>query len=295
MTTSGEFPAVDRLLGPWLLGEALGGGMSARVYSGVHQASGVEAAIKVLRRDRTRRLQDGVSFLREGRVLKELDHPTIPRLLEMGVAENDRMFLAIQRFPGRDLRAALQGLANRPAPLRRQIRDQLFLPAWLAVTEAVTHAHARGITHGDLTPSNILADGKGVVGLVDWGMARRFDPPPEPTGTEEETPSGIRLHGTPGYVAPETLGADRADATPLSDIYSLGAVLYHLLAFRPAIKARTLPGRLAAALLPVTDPREVAPDMEIPEHLAKLAVAAMSVQPAQRPPSAAACRAAATI
>ncbi len=289
MTSSGEFPSVSKELGPWLLEAAIGGGVSARVYSAKHRETGVPAALKVLRGDRSRRLEDGVRFLREGRLLSELDHPCIPRLLEMGVDERQRMFLAMQRFEGRDARTVLQGLRDRPHVLRRQVRDQLLLPAWRMITEAIQHAHARGVAHGDITPSNILVDGRGAVGLVDWGLARRFDPPPEPTVADANTDDKgvVRVHGTPGYVAPENLSEPAAGPGPSSDIYSLGAVLYHILAFRPAIEASTIPGRLAAAWQPVVDPRDKSPDMEIPGHLAELAMAAMSINPTVRPSSAA--------
>ncbi|MCO4771308.1 MAG: serine/threonine protein kinase [Deltaproteobacteria bacterium] len=281
-----------RMMGPWLLSDILGGGISAQVFAGAHRFSGKEAAVKVLRQDRSRRLEDGVRFLREGRLLSKLDHPSIPELLDMGVGDRSRMFLAIQRFPGRDIRTILQGLGGRTVEIRRQVRDDLLLPAWTHVAAALQHAHQRGIGHGDVTPSNILVDGRGgAAGLVDWGLARRFDPPAEPDPPLDGPKGVLRVHGTPGYVAPETLGAERVQPCPATDIYSLGAVLFHILAFQPAIQASTVPGRLAAAWQPVQDPRELAPDMHVPDHLAVLAMRAMSVDPAHRPASAAEFRA----
>ena len=126
---------------------------------------------------------------------------------------------------------------------------------------------------------------------MDWGLARRFGHRHEPTVADvnKDEDGVVRVHGTPGYVAPESLSQPATGPIPSSDIYSLGTVLYHLLAFRPALEASTVPGRLAAAWQPVQDPREKAPDMDIPEHLAKLAMDAMSANPHHRPKSAAAC------
>jgi len=284
VTNSGDFPPATVLVGPWILGESIGGGVSGQVFVASHRFSGKEAAVKVLRQDRTRRLQDGVRFLREGRLLSELEHPSIPHLLDMGVAEQNRMFLALQRFPGRDLRTILQGLGDREPELRRRIRDEVFVPAWRDAVSALAHAHDRGVAHGDVTPSNILVDGRGgPAGLVDWGLARRFTADAAEDADLEETKGAVRVHGTPGYVAPEMLGSERVEPNPLTDIYSLGAVLYHLIAFRPAITAATVPGRLAAALTPPPDPREAAPEMEIPDALADLALHAMRVDPDERP------------
>lgn len=278
-----------RSLGQWTLGDALGGGRSAQVWAATDPA-GREAAIKVVRQERGRRVEDGVRFLREGRLLSDLDHPAIPRLYEMGVAGADQMFLAIERIPGKDLRTVLTRLAKREIELRRSVRAALLLPAWRAACAAVAHAHERGIVHGDVTPSNIVADGQGRFGLVDWGLARRFDPPdpPEPRPEHDGKRPVLRVHGTPGYVAPERLSRPLEQPLPPSDVYSLGAVLYHLLCFAPAYAARTVPGRLAASFQPPADPRERAPAMEVPDALAEAALRAMAVEPGDRYPSAAA-------
>jgi serine/threonine-protein kinase len=94
------------------------------------------------------------------------------------------------------------------------------------VARAVQYAHGQGILHRDLKPGNILLDGQSEPLVSDFGLAKWL----EPTGDLTRTPS---IFGTPGYIAPEQVNGSAAKLTPAADVYSLGAVLFHLLTGRP--------------------------------------------------------------
>ncbi len=172
------------------------------------------------------------SFLREARAAQALDHPHIVRVVEADVC-GPVCYLVMEYVRGQNLADWLAAREGRPA----SPAETAALVAALA--DAVHHAHERGVLHCDLTPANILlADGDlGRPKLTDFGLARLAQP------ADLMSPTGP-LIGTPAYMAPEQAGADRRAITPRTDVYGLGAVLYHLLTGRPPVVA----GSLAQAL-----------------------------------------------
>ena len=94
------------------------------------------------------------------------------------------------------------------------------------VARAVAYAHSRGILHRDLQPGNILLDDRGEPLVSDFGLAKWLD-------TNSDLTKSLTTFGTPGYIAPEQAEAVAADLTPAADVYSLGAILFDLLAGRP--------------------------------------------------------------
>ncbi len=271
--------AVDSTVGPWLTGARLGAGRTARVYAARHSWTGEEAAIKLYRGARTRSLHDGTRFLREGRILGALDHPFVPRLIESGTGSRWTLFVAMGRCRGRDLRTLLLETTRRGGGHTRRVQRALLLPAFVRTCSAVQHAHERGFVHGDIKPANIVLDGRGEGGLVDWGMASEL-------GRPGSTRSGqAEVRGTPGYIAPERIHDPGRASSFLEDIYGLGALLYELLTLRPANPGETPEARLRAAFRPrvghlgMSEAPALAP-------LASLALRAMGHSPADRPSSA---------
>ncbi len=205
-------------VGPWRISDVLGEGGMGIVYA-AERADGAyrrAAALKLVRAGASRDFAD--RFLRERQLLAGLDHPGVARLLDGGVADDGRPYLAMEIVEGEPITA----YAERHA-LGVEARIRLFLQ----VCEAVAYAHRRLVVHRDLKPGHVLVveDVPGVpaVKLLDFGIAKLLGD----DGDVLETSRGIL---TPAYAAPEQFQGQ--PITTATDVYSLGVVLYELLAGR---------------------------------------------------------------
>lgn len=152
-------------------------------------------------------------FLRERRILAQLEHPGIARLLDGGVSADGQSWLAMEFVEGAHLLAAVQ--AQKPALPE-------LLGWFLQVCDAVAYAHHRLIVHRDLKPSNVMLTADRHVKLLDFGIAKLLD------GVDDDALTGTGMQVlTPAYAAPEQiLGQPISTAT---DVYALGLILYELL------------------------------------------------------------------
>jgi serine/threonine-protein kinase len=173
---------------------------------------------------------------REREILGSLAHPKIARLYDAGLGADGQPFLALEYVEGRPL-------DEYAREQRLDLRARLGL--FLQVTEAVAHAHARLVLHRDLKPSNILVTPDGEVRLLDFGIAKLLEQG-RATETELTRQSGRAL--TLSYASPEQI--EGATLTVASDVYSLGVVLFELLAeARPYRPERDSPAALEDAIL----------------------------------------------
>ncbi|MHC4917189.1 MAG: serine/threonine-protein kinase, partial [Planctomycetota bacterium] len=174
-------------------------------------------ALKVLRKSLSRDNAYIDRFMREARLATKLDHGNIVRALYAAEAGGFH-YLVMEYVEGRNLFEFMPGDGGGLA-------EPFVMRLALQVANALEHAHAHGIVHRDIKPDNILIDGKGLVKLTDLGLAKHTD------AATRLTQSGLVM-GTPDYISPEqALGEAEADAR--SDIYSLGATIYHLVTGRP--------------------------------------------------------------
>src|SRR5437773_2099828 len=156
-------------------------------------------------------------FRREAQAVASLDHPNILPIYEVSESEDGLPFFSMKL-------AEKGSLAENAASLRNQPRKCVELMA--KVAHAVEYAHSRGVLHRDIKPGNMLRN-DGVEPLVsDFGLAKLLD------GHNDLTRS-LTTFGTAGFIAPEQANGAAADLTPAADVYSLGAVLFNLLAGRP--------------------------------------------------------------
>jgi serine/threonine protein kinase/tetratricopeptide (TPR) repeat protein len=156
-------------------------------------------------------------FRREAQAAASLDHPNILPIYEVSESEDGLPFFSMKFAPGGNL----QQIASA---LRNDARQSVALVAKIA--RAVQHAHGKGILHRDLKPGNILLDAHGEPLVSDFGLAKWLDATSDLTRT-------LTIFGTPGYIAPEQASGSAAQLKPASDVYSLGAILFDLLAGRP--------------------------------------------------------------
>ncbi|WP_407111332.1 protein kinase [Streptomyces sp. DSM 116494] len=203
------------------LAKKLGEGGMGEVWSGYDTRLDRKVAVKYVwpptAPDARRRAEE--RFRREARITARLEHPAVPTVYDMGTSEDGRMFLVMQLVEGRTLSDLLK--ADGPYPVARA--------AGIAaqVSEVLAYAHRLGVVHRDLKPANLMVTRQGQVKVLDFGIAAVLEPDPdEPVLTRPGSPIG-----TPGFIAPERFNGQRA--TPRSDLYEFGCVLYQLLAGQP--------------------------------------------------------------
>jgi tetratricopeptide (TPR) repeat protein len=241
---------------------ASAGGMG-RVYRARDRQSGVDVAIKVLT---ARSPRDVSRFLREARVLATLAHPGIVRYVSHGETARSEPFLAMEWLQG-------ESLADRLGRTRLSLSESVALAERAA--EALGVAHARGVVHRDVKPSNLFLVGGDVetVKVLDFGIARSGE-----IGTSSGTG---RMIGTPGYMAPEQARGLR-DLDARADVFALGCVLFECLTGRPAFLGDHVMAVLAKILVEeVPRARQLAP--EVPRALDALVRRMMSKERANRP------------
>jgi len=209
---------VGRTLGEYRISELLGSGGMGAVYRAAPSGGGPAVAIKVLRAALPSRPARKRFDLERDR-LDRLSHPGIASLLGSGTAPDGEPYLVMELVEGEPIDA----YSDRR---RLSIRDRLEL--LLEVGSAVAYAHDHQIVHRDLKPSNILVRASGAPALLDFGIAKLLDPI---RGGAPATLTFESLAYTPGYASPEQVAGE--PVSPVSDVYSLGAVGYTLLAGGP--------------------------------------------------------------
>lgn len=216
-------------------------------------------------------------FRTEAQAAASLRHPNIVVVHEVGEAHG-RPFFAMEWIQGRTLSSLLQ---DGPLPPKRAAS---FLQS---VAEALHHAHGQGVLHRDIKPGNILIDDHDVPRITDFGLAKRVQDSSGAPATPDDadvTLSG-QILGTPAYLSPEQASANRVlDAR--SEVYSLGAVLYHALTGRPPFQGES-PAQVLRQVLenePVS-PRSLSP--AIPQDLETICLHCLEKEPARRYPAAA--------
>ena len=216
-TQQGSPNSAGDQFGAWTLVEKLGAGGMGEVWraqrsDGLFQGT---AAIKLLRSDLPAD-KLAARFARERAVLARLNHPNIARLLDAGIA-NNQAYIVLELVRGLPLLAYADSNAPTVADRVRLIRD---------LTRAVEHAHSQLVLHRDLKPSNVQVTENGSAKLLDFGIAAALDEATQ----NETTPNLTQLTGrglTLEYAAPEQILGEPTVAA--SDVYSLGAMLFHLL------------------------------------------------------------------
>ncbi|MCE9603503.1 MAG: serine/threonine protein kinase [Planctomycetia bacterium] len=203
-----------------LLAEIARGGMGV-VYKARQLSLNRLVALKMILAGQFASKADVDRFQQEAEHAANLDHPNIVPIYEIGVHEG-RHYFSMKLIEGSNLRSELPRL-------QKDLTVGIRLMSEAA--RAVHHAHQRGVLHRDLKPNNILIDRDGEPHITDFGLARRVE------GDSDLTQSGA-IVGTPSYMAPEQARGEKQLSTA-ADVYSLGAILYELLAGRPPFKAAT--------------------------------------------------------
>jgi len=210
----------------------IGRGGMATVYRAVQQSLGRRVAIKILALELNDDHEFVERFKKEGRILAQLSHPHIVTIHDIGVSQDNRLFLSIEYLSGGTLKDRIkQGL---PVDYTLQIIT--------AIAKALSCAHKKGVIHRDVKPSNIMFRHDGLPVLTDFGVARIV------WAKTIYTSAGF-IVGSPGYMSPEQAMGE--GATIQSDLYGLGVVLYEMLVGRSLYQADNA---LAIMLKHLNDP-----------------------------------------
>ena len=253
--------AIDRKLGQ--------GGMGV-VYAARDERLERTVALKTmasLAPDETARKR----FWREARAAASVNHPNVCQLYEIG-EDGGELFIAMELLEG-------EALAER---LRRgPLSVAETVPIGLGMLAALSALHARAIVHRDLKPSNVFLTPHGVK-LLDFGLARPSNPAPaDSLGTASDLTRTGMMMGTPRYMAPEQVTGEAADAR--TDLFAAGAILFEMLAGRPAFGGRNLVEILHATLHEQPPALTGSPAVAAADRVIRRALAK---RPAERPSSA---------
>jgi serine/threonine-protein kinase len=234
-------------------------------------------------------------FVIEAEVTGGLEHPGVVPVYGLGTYPDGRPYYAMRFIRGDSLKEAIEqfhadeglksGAGQRTLELRKLLRR------FLDVCNAIDYAHSRGVLHRDIKPANIILGKHGETLVVDWGLAKvlgRSDPgsaertliPRSSTSGSSETLPGSAL-GTPAYMSPEQARGDLDHVGPRSDVYSLGATLYFLLAGKAPLEGDDIGAALRAAQEgKFPPPRKL--DSSIDKALEAVCLKAMALPPEDR-------------
>jgi hypothetical protein len=257
-------PGPGSRLGKFELVSCLGTGAFGQVFNAIDTELDRPVAVKVLRGGSGASRDDVDRFLREARSAAQLRHPGIVAIHATGQAPDGSPFLVEEFVHGSTLAASV-----KDGPIEPRRAAEIVA----ALADALAYAHAHGVVHRDVKPSNVMLDPEGRPHLMDFGLAKReTDEPPE-------TVEGQVL-GTPAYMSPEQARGESRRVDGRTDVYSLGVVLYELLTGE-----RPFRGNRRMLILQVLEDEPRAPrrlNDRVPRDLETIALKAMAKAPTRR-------------
>ncbi|MGC8839462.1 MAG: serine/threonine-protein kinase [Anaerolineae bacterium] len=209
-------------------------------------------------------------FYREASTLARLDHPNLPKVSDY-FSEGGREYLVMDFVPGKDLRE----IANEARRRGEFLPEETVLEWARQLCDALEYLHGQDppVLHRDIKPANIKLTPSGLIKLVDFGLVKLLVP------DDSRTITVVQGRGTVQYTPLEQYGGDTGHTDVRSDIYALGATLYHLVTGQPPADAKQ------RFLFPnsLVDPREINPDLS--DRTAEAILRAMAMHPHERPES----------
>ena len=194
--------------------QKIGEGGMATVYRGRHLTLGRDVAIKVLHPHLSSSPRNRRRFAREARAIEHLNHPHILQIFDYSGVDTDDCYIVTEFVEGATLKQLLEE--------RGRLDSETVILLGIRLTEALAYAHREGIVHRDLKLENVMLRRDGTLKLMDFGIARFME-------DAQVTIAGA-LVGSPAYMSPEQARGDIENIDARSDVWSMGAVLYEILA-----------------------------------------------------------------
>jgi serine/threonine-protein kinase len=288
MTTNPSTPVsaselIGQFVGNYKIMRLLGEGGMGMVFEAVHGSVGGQAAIKILRPEVAKRHDIITRFFNEARAANSISHPGIVHIYDCGYTASGIAYLTMEFLAGSSLRARMEASPRLPSSDALRIARQ--------IAAALQAAHQRNVIHRDLKPDNVMlvpdADlpGGERVKVLDFGIAKMADTlAAEPLQTRSDM-----LMGTPTYMSPEQCRGGK-HVTAKSDVYSLGIILYQMLAGKPPFVGDSI-GELIAMHLADEPPKLLSVAPYLDPQLALLVHSMLDKNASSRPNMAEACRA----
>lgn len=227
-----------------------------------------------------------LNFIREAQITAQLEHPNIIPVHDLGLLPNGEVYFTMKRIHGKTLKDVIRSIRKQDKSMRRAFPRVRLVEIFKSICQAVAFAHSRGVLHRDLKPSNVMVGDFGEVLVLDWGVAMVFRnkhiqrPIQVPVGPGLNRSAVV---GTPAYMSPEQAKGLVERCDERSDVYSLGAILYEILAYRPPFRGRD-PKKIIHQVIkerPLT-PSEYQPELRIPKTLEKITMRCLSKSPNDR-------------
>lgn len=259
-------------IGRFRLSRRIGKGGFGEVWKAKHESLACPAAVKILNKDAKKMDERAMErFSREARITAQLTSPHTVKLLDFGMADDGRLYYAMELLDGLSLGDFFEVFGTMP-PARLA---KIFLQACYSLAEA----HESGLVHRDIKPDNLLMCRCGTqhdfLKVVDFGLVHHTDP-----AQERLTAESLAV-GTPGFIAPEMIIAEDTIGTP-ADMYCLSSTAYFLLTGRPVFEDRSMLGLVKAhADKKPTPVQEIQP--LLPDILSQLVDRGLEKEPAKRP------------
>jgi len=255
----------DNLANRYRIQRVLGRGGMGAVYLADDEVLGDLVALKVISSawaaDEAAMIE---RFKREAQAARKVSSPHVIRIHDLGEARAGLLYLSMEFFPGRTLSEVISQRGLVPMADCRDYLAQICI--------GLCAAHDVGVIHRDLKPQNVLVGERGAIKIIDFGLAKA-------TAADGLTATGMLL-GTPNYMAPEQIRGKNVDAR--ADVYSLGALAYHLVTGRPPFSGdNAIAVGFAHLSEPPTPPRQLRAD--VPESVERAILAALAKNPGDRP------------
>ena len=209
-----------------------------------------------------------LNFIREAQITAQLEHPNIVPVHDLGIRENGEVYFTMKRIRGQTLKEILRAIRLGDLEKAKKYNRIKLLEILKAVCQALAFAHSRGVLHRDLKPSNVMVGDYGEVVVLDWGIAKVFEGNEVISPIKASLGEGIQrssVVGTPSYMSPEQANGKTHRVKVTSDVYSLGAILYEILTYRPPFRGKDTKKILEQVIYeePIS-PREFRPTLHIP-------------------------------
>ena len=269
-TVSNSFQKYTRI-------EPLKAGGKAQLFVCKDTNLGRNVVLKMLRPELESDRLELRRLIREAKITAQLSHPATVPMHELGQDDQGRWYFSMKRIVGYTLFDIIVSLAQRDPAAEKEFDLNRLLSILTRVGDALAYAHAAGVIHRDVKPENIIVGRFGEVTLIDWGSAKVWGMPNE---VGDDSPE--QRIGTPLYMSSEQVNGRRM-VDERTDVYSLGVVMYEMMAQREPFRGANIRETFAniTSKEPIK-PTEAAPHRFIPVELEQICLKAMAREPGDR-------------